>query len=84
MYQDYAVKYWLFNIVPIEGQNNTSCLTASPSPIYGFQKGPVFSDERIDIWKKKILQTYSYGPKMKIKRGKGPMETTVVVLVVVC
>ena len=25
---------------------------------------------------KEILGTYSYGPKTKIKRGRGPMETT--------
>ena len=28
------------------------------------------------FWEKKVLGTYSYGPKKKIKRGKGPMETT--------
>ena len=50
-------------------------LTAFSPLTYGFKKGPVFSDEKISTLQRKILGTYSYGPKTKIKRGKGPMET---------
>ena len=54
--------------------------------IYRVKKGPTLSVENLAlfsiteqesrVYERNPWRTYSYGPKMKIKRGKGSMETT--------